>query len=566
MSLIGALNVSKTALAVQQAAIQVTSNNIANAGNAEYTRQTSTLVPGKDQLLRPGVFLGTGIDLSAVSRQIDESLQARIRASISDEQAANVTQQWLGRVESLFNELSDQDLSSQLSAFFNSWSNLANKPQDVGLRQVVLQSGDTVAKWFQSLRNQLSGLQTDVDNRLAAQANDANSLAQQVADLNQQIVVAEGGSGGTANGLRDQRDSVLKKLSELMDIKTVQQSTGVIDVYVGSVPLVSGTTSRGVALRTETVDGELSAAVTIQEDDGAMQLSAGQLGSLSSVRAQIGGMIDQVDSLAANLIFELNKLHSAGQGLEGLSAVTGANQVDDATVALNDSGSGLKFSPTHGSFVVHVRNKSTGLTTSTLVQVDLDGSGGNDTTLNSLVSALDGIADISASNLGGKLRLQADSSDVQISFSQDSSGALAALGVNSFFTGSDASSIALHQTLKEQPHLLAAAKNGEEGDNQTALAIAALESQSLAALNGASLKDSYQATIDGLATTAAAARNDADATRIVRETLEAQREGLSGVSLDEEAINLMRQQRAYQGAARVIAAVDELMNAILQLI
>src|SRR5688500_12394432 len=384
MSLIGTLNLSKTALAVQQAAIQTTGNNIANAGNADFTRQATGVVPSKDQQIATGVFVGTGLDLQSISRQIDESLQSRLRASSSDEQAADTAQQWLGRIESLFNELSDQDLSTQLSTFFNSWSNLANKPQDVGLRQVVIQNGDTVAQWLRDLRTKLGSLQADVDQRMKAQSENANSLAQQVADLNQQIVVAEGGTGGQANGLRDQRDVVLKKLSELVDIKTVQQPTGVIDVYVGSEPLVSGTTNRGVALRNETVNGKLETTVTFAVNDGNMKLTAGQLGALGQARDKIDETMDQFDALAGNLIFELNKLHSSGQGLEGFGTVTATNQVDDSTVALNDPRANLKFPPTPGSFVVHVKNKTSGLATSTLVQVDLDGAGGNDTTLASL--------------------------------------------------------------------------------------------------------------------------------------------------------------------------------------
>ena len=94
----------------------------------------------------------------------------------------------------------------------------------------------------------------------------------------------------------------------------------------------------------------------------------------------------------------------------------------------------------------------------------------------------------------------------------------------------------------------------------------ALESQALASLSGASLKELYQSTINRLATSAAASRTNADATRVVKETLLAQREAVSGVSLDEEAINLIRQQRAFQGAARLIAAVDEMMATILQLL
>jgi flagellar hook-associated protein 1 FlgK len=69
-----------------------------------------------------------------------------------------------------------------------------------------------------------------------------------------------------------------------------------------------------------------------------------------------------------------------------------------------------------------------------------------------------------------------------------------------------------------------------------------------------------------IAISAADAKNDSQASAVVKETLLAQREALSGVSLDEEAINLIRQQRAFQGASRLIAAVDELMQQILALV
>src|SRR5438876_6879257 len=105
MSLIGALNLGKSSLAIQQAAIQTTGNNISNAGNADYTRQVSTVAPSRDQQLRAGLFVGTGIDLVSIQRQIDESLEARLRSAVSDDQAADVTQQWLSRVEAVFNEL-----------------------------------------------------------------------------------------------------------------------------------------------------------------------------------------------------------------------------------------------------------------------------------------------------------------------------------------------------------------------------------------------------------------------------------------------------------------------------
>jgi flagellar hook-associated protein 1 FlgK len=566
MSLLGTLQVGKSALAVQQAALQVTGNNIANAGNADYTRQVANLSPSPDQKLQPGMFIGTGVDLTGIKRQVDEALNARVRSSVADNQSADTMQQWLGRVEATFNELSDQDLSTQLSKFFNSWSELANKPQDIGLRQVVLQNGDALGGNFQNLRNQLTGLQTDVDSRLTGLARDADQLAGQIADINQQIVNAEGGAGdanGGANGLRDRRDGLLKQLSTLVDINTTEDK-GVVNVYVGSEPLVIGTTNRGVGLKPTTDDkGRLTTEVIFKQNNGTMKVTSGQIGALVSIRSEIGDTVDNVDNVAKNLIFELNKIHASGQGLAGFSSVTSTSNVNDPTVALNDPKSGLKFTPKNGSFVVHVRQKASGLETSTLVQVDLDGLNGNDTTLNSLTASIDGISGISAVVNAGKLKVTADSADVEVSFSQDSTGTLAALGVNNFFSGSDARDIAVNATIKGQPSLLAAAKNGNKGDNQTALAIAGLESAKLGSLNGASLKETYQGIVNGIAVDAATAKNNADATLSVKETLESQRESLSGVSLDEEAINLMRQQRAFQAASRVVSAVDEMLRTLL---
>ncbi|HZN68352.1 MAG TPA: flagellar hook-associated protein FlgK [Tepidisphaeraceae bacterium] len=567
MSLSGALNIGKSALATHQAAIQVTGNNIANAGSADFTRQAASVSPSKDRQFAPGVFIGTGVNLDSVRRQIDEALEARIRGSVSDSESADAAEQWLSRVEAAFNELGEDDLSTRLSTFFAAWSNLANKPQDMGMRQVVLQEGAGVASWLNDLRTQFTNLQRDADARLKALAQDADGLAERIAVLNGKILAAEGGSagGGQANGLRDQRDAALKQLSQLVDVRTVPQENGVVNVYVGSEPLVMGADNRGLALRQEPVNGVIVSAVVIRVTGGEAPVAGGQIGGLVAARAKIDLVTTDLDALAHNLIFEMNKLHGSGQGLEGFGSVTATNAVDVTNVALNDARTGLAFQPANGSFVVHVRQKATGLVTSTLVQVDLDGQGA-ETTLDSLRADLAGISGVNATATGGRLRIDAASDAVEISFSQDTSGTLAALGVNSFFTGRDARDIGMNATLRGNPALLAAARNGQPGDNQTARAVAALESQALAGLRGVSLKDGYQAMVNGVAVSASAAKTEAEASRVVKETLFAQRESLSGVSLDEEAINLMRQQRAFQGAARLVAAVDEMMRTILNMV
>lgn len=564
MSLIGSLNLGKQALTAHQAAIQTTGNNISNAGNADYTRQVTDLSASRDRMVRHGIFAGTGVQLDGIRRQIDEALEGRLRGALSDNDAAQTTQQWLGQVESVLNELGDTDLSSRLSAFFGSWSNLANKPQDIGLRQVVIQNGQALASWLNDTHGQLDSLQQTIDQRLPALVTQADALSQRIGDLNAEILAVEGGAG-QANNLRDQRDATVRELAALIDVKTIEQPNGSLHVYIGSQPLVLGSETRGLTLENAGTAENPIPEVRFKANLGTVDLKSGQIAGLVESRLTIGQVIDDIDAIAGSMIFELNKIHGSGQGLEGFATVTASNVVEDPTLALTDADAGLKQPPANGSLVVHVKDKATGLVTSTLVQIDADGLNGDDTTLNDLRGSLDGIAGVNATISAGKLTVAADSAAVELSFSQDSSGVLASLGINNFFTGSTARDINVSQAIVGNPAMLAAAKNGQKGDNQTARLIAAMETQPIAAFSGQSLKDKYEGIVTRVATASATAKTDADAAQGILETLQTQRESLSGVSLDEEAVNLMREQRAFQGAARLISTVNELMDVVLNM-
>ena len=566
MSLIGALNVGQSALATAQAQIQTTGNNIANVQNPDYTREVATDTEAFDQQVSPGIFVGTGVDLTSVSRQIDTALQSRLQSATSDSSAASTASQWLGQVQSAYNALSGDDISANMTSFFSAWSNLANNPQDEGQRAVVLQDGAQLAQQFQGVRSALTTLGSNVNSQITSLAQQANSLAGEIANLNGQIVSAQGGTGGTANQLLDQRDADVTQLSQLMNVQTVQQPNGVVNVYVGSEPLVMNAQSMGITTAQSTTNGTTTQGLPVtslvfQNNGGNMNVTSGQLGALMSVQQQINSNIDQVDTLAHNVINQVNQIHSSGQGLEGVTSVTATNSVSDATAALDSTQAGLKYTPVHGSFVIHVTQGSSGLDTSTLVKVSLGSSGS--TSLNDLAASLNAISGVSATVTDGKLTISSTDPDATISFSQDSSGVLADLGINTFFTGSDASNIAMNQTLTGQPDLLAAAQNGDPDDNSNALALANLENSSVPELGGSSLQQNYQSIINNIGASTANAQTNATATQDVTDTLQSQQSSLSGVSLDEETMNLMQQQQAYQGAARLITTISAMMQTLI---
>jgi flagellar hook-associated protein 1 FlgK len=563
MSLFSALNTASSAIATEQAAITVTGNNIANVGNANYSREVIQTTPGPDTEIQPGMFLGTGVDLTGIQRQVDDALNSRLRSSTSDNSAAQTTSNWVGQLQSTLNALSGNDLSSQMSTFFTSWSNLANNPTDSGLRQIVLQDGQNLAGYVNGLSTQLNTLNATVAAELPQQAQTANSLATDIASLNVQIVQAQGGTAGTANGLLDQRDSDLSKLAQLVNITTADQPDGSVNVYIGTQPLVEGQTNHGLSVQNvaNASTGTSTPTLVFNNTGGTVPATSGVLGALSGAESQISTVSTQINTIAKNLISAVNIAHSSGQGTEGFSSVTAATVISDPTVALSNQSSGAAGNVSNGSFVLHV-TQADGTTTSTLVPVTEKGAAG-DTTLNSLVTSLNAINGVTATVAGGQLTIKSTSPTATISFSQDSSGALAALGINTFFTGTSAGDIAVNSTLTANPDLLAAAQNGEPGDNSNATAISQIESQSLAGLNGQSLTTAYQNLVTQVGNSAATATTNASATQTVVNTLTAQQQALSGVSINEETVNLMQQQQAFQAAARVVSTVQAMYATLI---
>jgi flagellar hook-associated protein 1 FlgK len=198
--------------------------------------------------------------------------------------------------------------------------------------------------------------------------------------------------------------------------------------------------------------------------------------------------------------------------------------------------------------------------------VDLDGLNGDDTTLTSLAAALGGVPGLSA-NVTPDNRLSVTAGAGQeMWFSEDSSGALAALGVGTFFTGTSAGDIAVNAAIQADPRLIAASLSGEVGDGGNAGRLALAGTAVSTLLGGQTIESYHATTINRLAVEGSAALTSYEASDAVYSALVAQRESISGVSLDEEAINLTKFERAYQGAARYLGVIDNLSNEVLGLV
>lgn len=578
MSLTAALNIGRTGLVASQLGIQVASNNIANVATPGYSRQIGVLSPIRGNTANTTLTIGNGVLMRDIRRQVDDALQQRLWHASSDESAARAYSGILSQIEATLGELGDNDLSSEFSAFFRAWSERANQTQ---ANSTVVQSGERLAEFMARIRSELVDQKNSMDDQLGSQIERANSLITTIADLNRGISGAEGG-GGTSGALRDQRDQALSELSQLMDITVSDQGSQGFDVLVGSMPIILGSQARTLEVQQVTQGGETQSRVRLASNHQELSISSGSIGaSLTGRDAALNSVITTLDDTAVQLAFEVNRLHSTGTNVKGLSDTIGtlAFTPADRLLALNDPNnqatSILPYSAEHGGFSVTVRDEGTGATRTVRIPVDLDGVNAagqagfaDDTSAEDIRAALNGIEGINASfSADGKLQVTANGG-FQFAFSEDTSGALAVLGVNSFFVGTDASNLAVRQDLLDDPSRLTTGRilDGAFVENGTALEIAKLQDKALDSLQGNTISSAWRSAAQAIGVQAAAAGTTLEAAASVRGSLEAQRAGISGVSVDEESINLLNFQRMYQASARIISVADELTQTLLGLI
>ena len=565
MSLFGAIRLAGNTLRADTITMQVIGQNIANANTPGYIREEIVLAPGPTQRLG-GLLLGTGVDVVAVVQKLDKFLEERLRASVSGRAAGEAEEETYIQLEGVINELGDADLSTSLNNFFSSISEILNQPESVSVRNLAVLHGSTLAADIGRLARRAGDLRTNLNSRVENVAEQINRLTEEIQDLNVKIAETEGGdiSASDAVGLRDQRLQALEDLAELVNVCVREQPSGGVAVYTGGVFLVLEGTRRVVEVALDGDRGMTVATVQLAETHCPLDSTAGELHGLVTARDDVlGGFLDQLNDFARSLAFEFNKVFSGGQGLNGFEQLTSELQVSAIDQPLDKAD--LEFTPVNGSFQVLMHNKRTGLSQTTDVLVNLNGLG-EDMTLEDLAAALnavDGISVVTTSER--RLSITSDSADQEFAFADDTSGILAALGLNTFFSGSAALDLGVNPVLADDPAKFAASRGGIGANTQTAVDLADFLDRPIESQNGASLSVLYDRLTGETTQRSTIARAIAESARSFEQTLRGQKSAISGVSLDEEAIRLIAHQRSFQASARYIATLDELFEILVSL-
>jgi flagellar hook-associated protein 1 len=572
MSLTSSMQIARSALITSQLGLQVTAQNMANAATPGYTRQIARLAAIQGRANDP-YQIGQGVAVTEVRRQIDDALQRRLWNANSDEFSSAQQLNVLSQLETILNEGTEFDMSSELSSFFNTWTEATTL---LDSQSTIVNQGGSLVSFIQSVQSDLIVQREQLEDQIDSQVVRADAILDEIANINQVITSSEI-SDVEASGLRDRRDQIVTELAQLIDVTVVETNSGAFDVYSGSTPIVQGTRNRGLEISRITEGDSLTVRVQLAADSTPLPISSGSIGGLLASRdGAIDATLEKLDTLASQLIFEVNKLHSTGINKDWLTSASGTLQigVSDQTLALNDPNNtvlaGLPFAAVNGSFTINVRNSDGDITANQQINIDLDGlttaglpGFADDTSAEDIRAQLDAVPGLNASfDPSGRLVLDSDPG-FSFSFPDDTSGALAVLGVNTFFSGTDASSIAVRDDVEV---MLGRMEGDQFVANANAVALGNLQDDNVDGLGGLSISKFWAQQTQEIAVKTSTARTNANADRLVRESLDGQRAAVSGVSIDEESINLLDYQRQYQAAAQVITTTQQMFDTLLSLV
>lgn len=615
-----------SALLAFQRALETTSHNIANANTPGYVRQRAEFVTRQPQQNGNG-WVGSGVDVSTVTRQYDRFLVAQTRTASSTASGFDAYASLAARVNNLFSD-SNTGLGASLQKLDSAVQSVATEPTSVAARQVLLGEARSTVERLQFFDNQLRVLESETNQRIGIEIDEVNSLAQNIARLNGEIASGYARTGQPPNDLLDERDRLIDQLSERLNVSVVAQGEGVVNVFVGSgQALVLNTDPARLETAPDGFDSTRSRVVLRAaqgSSDITTALSGGTLGGLLDARTEVlDPTRNALGRIAVGLTAQLNSQHRLGQDLNGALGgdffATGgpatnasAANVGSATVsasvtspaALTAADYELAFDGSAWSLRRLDTNAAVAMT-GTGTPADpfrADGlafsvagtaSSGDRFLVRPTREAVQGLellvrdpsriaaatpirTTASAGNTGGASISSGEVIDpgnaqlrtsVTIRFTSATTYSVNGAGSFAYTSGAPIDLNGWRVQVSGTPavgdEFQVVDNAGGRGDNRNALAMGAAFRNPLFDGGSTSVSDAVGSMTSDIGTRTQQAQNNRDAQTVILQESVQARSNANGVNLDEEAANLLRFQQAYQAAAQLVRIAGEMFDALL---
>lgn len=621
MSLSQALATSVSGLRVTQAGLALVASNVANAETRGYIRKTM------DQVALQTGGLGNTVRLGAVNRELDQYIQRQLRTETSGGAYADMRASFYQRIQQVYG---DPGSSTTLETTFNNFTtalqSLVTSPESATARREVLNSAQVLAQQLNNMTSDIQGLRTDAELGLSDAVVRANAAMQQIARINQQVGTMRTGDSTLAS-LLDQRDIYVQQLSELMDMRTLENEYHQLSVFTNSgVQLVGlqasvlsfdpqGTMTPNAAWNQDASIRNVGTIKLTSPTGGEIDLIAnnairsGQIAALVEMRDQILVQAQsQLDAIASAMSRALSD-----RTINGTAVTSGAQAGYDIDVGGLAAGNTITISYTDTAtntlrYATIVRVDDPGVlplsnsaTTSANDRViGIDFSGGLAAVVSQLNSAL-GASGLQVSNPAGTtLRFLDDGAGNKVNLNALSSaqtattltggtaelplftdahtpytGAIGTLGSQQIgFAGR----ITVNGSLLADPSRLVLYGPGTATGDATRPAFlyyklntAMLEYSPESGIGtvsqpySGSLPSFLRQIISQQGEAAAAAENLQEGQSVVVRSLQQRFNDSAGVNIDQEMAHLLNLQNSYAANARVLSAVREMLDLLMQM-
>lgn len=616
MSLFSALNTGQSGLNASQTAVTTTSHNISNANNESYTRQRVQFQASTPFHTQPG-DIGTGVMVTSIVRIHDEFVYKRLKNTSNALSYDTYAQQSLKEVAQYFPDLQDVGISADLTEYFNAWNDLSSNASEGAQKIALVQSAATLTQNIQTARDTLRTMQDSINEQLKTALDEVNSIGERIANLNKEIGRIESIKGNNANDLRDQRDELELTLAKLLNFSVYKgeiTSDNSIDanmtdqgmdyyLNISGNSFVDGATFHPLVI--DNVSNQSNYFSIYSEiQDGTRynmteKIQGGKVGAMLDLRGRvfsplensgfpkdgtIQGYIDDLDTFAQTLMTQTNTVYAQSAQLQMQSA--NLKEVSGET-SLSNSFSNLQ----EGSFEVVVYDKQGKEIGRKEIFINSTTTMSDDTYGDSIVTQFKANSDDNADNnatndiddyFSAVYSYSDLTSEGSLSFSPKNTldGYTIALvdkgthfpgivGMSQFFSGTDASNIEVNSVYKKDPSKMQGYAAPIAGNNQVANAMVQLqyEKVSFYRKNGIEAQESmegfYRFLTTRIATDGEKVISSYNTNQALYNTVYSEFQSISGVNVDEELINLMKFQTAYNANAKIITTIDQMLDTLL---
>jgi flagellar hook-associated protein 1 len=343
IGLFGALDAGANSLSVQEEAMEVTGQNLANVNTTGYSRQQVDIQAATPIQTSIGQE-GTGVIATGISQATDALLNTQIQSENSVNGSLNAQQQALQDAETSLNEQitntstgtsSPSGLTADISNLFAGFQSVSADPTDLSQRQSLAASAQQLSTEFNQVSSQLGVINTQLNSSIQSGVTSANQDLTQIAALNQQIIQADD-DGGSANDLTDEREQAIEDLSNYTSVTAITQSNGGINISIGGTTMVSGGSVTDSLATYDSGGGQL--LIKAQNAGTPLTLTGGSIeGNITTRDGTLANLQTSVNTLASQLITQVNGIYSSGYDLNGNTGANFFTGTDASNIGVNST-------------------------------------------------------------------------------------------------------------------------------------------------------------------------------------------------------------------------------------